>query len=224
MQRLVADAPRHIVDSGRVALPKPEPRLLEMSLGEAIARRHSGRVYGSAPIPASQLSTLLTSALGVRRGPDGVHQPTISRNVTNAGNLGSVEVYPIIQRVDGVSPGIYHFDTVEHDLALIIPGQFSDWLREVVFFQEEFSDGAVVLILTSAVGRLTSKYGPRGYRFALFDVGHVSQNIYLLATALELQVCATAGFVDEAFNAVLNLDGLDECASLVLVLGATPDR
>jgi SagB-type dehydrogenase family enzyme len=194
-----------------------------MPLGEAIARRHSGRVYGTAPIPGRQLATLLTSASGVRKSPDGLHRPTISRNVTNAGNLGSVDVYPIVQRVDGVSPGIYHFDTVAHDLALITPGQFSDWLREVVFFQEEFADGAVVLILTSAIGRLTAKYGPRGYRFALFDVGHVSQNIYLIATALGLQVCATAGFVDEAFNAALDLDGLDECASLALVLGTTPD-
>lgn len=54
----------------------------------------------------------------------------------------------------------------------------------------------------------TAKYGPRGYRLALFDVGHVSQNLNLCATALGLEVCAIAGFVDEAINSVLGLDGL----------------
>jgi SagB-type dehydrogenase family enzyme len=221
IQKMVANAPLHMERGPRVALPPPDPDLLQMPLHEAISRRHSGRTYAATPIPATQLATLLYSVIGVRdRQTTG--SPTHSRNVTNSGNLGSVEIYPIIMAATDITPGIYHFDSVSHDLALLKSGHFAAWLREVVLFQIEFADAAVALVLTSAVGRLTAKYGPRGYRFAMIDVGHVSQNTYLVATALGLQVCATAGFVDEALNSALSIDGLDTCASLLLLLGQPP--
>ncbi|HET9649509.1 MAG TPA: SagB/ThcOx family dehydrogenase, partial [Microlunatus sp.] len=185
VQQLVADAPLHLDELPRVRLPAPDLGLLSAPLGEAIARRRSGRSYAGQPITAAHLSTILYAANGVRpaalaRGP----HP--SRNVTNAGNLGSVEMYPVVMDVAGVEPGMYHFDCVDHDLALVARGHFGTWLSEVVLFQIEFGEAAVGVILTSAVGRLKAKYGPRGYRFALLDIGHVSQNIYLSATALSL--------------------------------------
>jgi SagB-type dehydrogenase family enzyme len=217
VQQLVADAPLHLADRPRASLPKPDISLLAMSVGQAIARRHSGREYGEGELSSQQLATLLTASIGVRAV--GQLRGAIRRNVTNSGNLGSVELYPIVMRADGIAPGLYHFDSVKHDLALVSGGDYRGWLREVVLFQTEFADAAVVVIVTSAFGRLTAKYGPRGYRLALFDVGHVSQNFYLCATALGLEVCATAGFVDEAINSVLGLDGLGTGASLVLVVG-----
>lgn len=218
VQDLVTSAPFHLEDAPRAALPPPDLDLLRAPLGTVIGNRRSGRVYGDTPVPADCLSTLLYAANGVRPPRRGA--PPLSRNVTNAGNLGSVELYPIVMSVEGVSPGIYHYDSVGHDLGLVRDGRFGTWLREVVFYQVEFGDALVAVALSSAVGRLKAKYGPRGYRFAMFDVGHVSENIYLAATALGMPVCATAGFVDEELNRALALDGLDTCVSLVLLLGA----
>jgi nitroreductase len=67
--------------------------------------------------------------------------------------------------------------------------------------------------------RLQTKYGIRGYRFALLDVGHVSQNIYLVGTALGVQVCASAGFIDDTVDQALGLDGLDTASMLVVLVG-----
>jgi SagB-type dehydrogenase family enzyme len=150
------------------------------------------------------------------------HRITYRRTVTNSGNLGSVEAYPVVLAVDGIPPGIYHFDTVRHDLALMRSGFFREWLRELVLYQLEFADAAVAVVLTSAFGRLKAKYGPRGYRLGLLDIGHVSQNMYIVATALGLAVCATAGFVSEELETVLGLDGLETAASLVLLIGPSP--
>jgi SagB-type dehydrogenase family enzyme len=218
VQELVSSAPVHLEGAKRVGLPAPDLGLLQMPLGQAIGNRRSGRIYGDLPVPAECLSTLLYAGNGVR--PHRVGAPPMSRNVTNAGNLGSVELYPIVMGAEGLAPGIYHYDSVEHDLGLVQPGDFGVWLREVVFYQVEFGDALVAVVLSSAVGRLKAKYGPRGYRFAMFDVGHVSENIYLAATALRMPVCATAGFVDEELNRALSLDGLDSCVSLVLLLGS----
>jgi len=87
---------------------------------------------------------------------------------------------------ENIDPGIYHFDSVEYDLVRLAKGQFQTWLREKVFYQIEFAAASVALILTAAIGRLTAKYGLRAYRLALIDIGHVSQNLYLVATALSL--------------------------------------
>jgi SagB-type dehydrogenase family enzyme len=220
IQQLVAEAPLHLDGRPRVPLPPPDISLLGMSVGQAIARRHSGRVYGDGALSSEQLATLLTASAGVRT--TGPTRGAIRRNVTNSGNLGSAELYPVVMRTEGIEPGLYHFDSISHDLAVVSSGHYAAWLREVVLFQVEFAEAAVAVIVTSAFGRLTAKYGPRGYRLALFDAGHVSQNFYLCATALGLEVCATAGFVDEAINSILGLDGLQAGASLVLLAGTPP--
>jgi SagB-type dehydrogenase family enzyme len=219
VQQLAVEAPLHLDDLPRVALPvarAPVP----MPIDEAITHRASGRRYGPDPLPAEHLATLLYLGNGVREVVRiGGEVLFYQRNVTNSGNLGSVEIFPLVMNVAGIAPGIYHFDSVRHDLARIHSGQFRTWLMERVLFQREFPAAAVALILTSAIGRLQAKYGPRGYRFGLFDVGHVSENIYLVGTGLALQVCATAGFIDEEVDRTLGFDGLERATMLVLLIG-----
>jgi SagB-type dehydrogenase family enzyme len=222
VQVLAAEAPLHL-DAPTVSLPPADMGLLDLPLCEVIARRHSERSYGARPLSKTEVGTLLTLANGVRE----VQRLSAAivahrRYVANSGNLGSVEIFPVALRVEGVDPGIYHFDTVGHHLAQVSPGYFEAWLKEAVLFQDEFAGAALVLVLTSAFGRLKAKYGPRGYKLGLLDVGHVSQNVYLIATALGLNVCSTAGFIDERLDTALNLDGLDTAASLVMAIGATP--
>lgn len=76
----------------------------------------------------------------------------IRRNVTNSGNLASTELSPAVMRTDGIEPGRYHFDSVNHGLAVVSSGHYATWLREVVLFQAEFAAAAVAIILTSAFG------------------------------------------------------------------------
>ena len=219
VQQLVATAPLHLADYPRVELPA-HGASVHMSLGEAIKRRASGRGFSSVTLSVAALAELLRLANGIHTIIRSEDQPVFYRRpAANSGGLGSVEIFPIILNVDGVEPGIYHFDSVRLDLARLYPGNFREWLREVILFQVEFSEAAVALVLTSAVGRLRAKYGLRGYRFALLDVGHVSQNIYLVSTGLGLQVCATAGFIDDELDAVLGLDGLDNASMLVVLVG-----
>lgn len=216
IQELVRTAPLRLESAQRTRLPPPARA--RMSLDEAILRRVSGRRFGGRPLAPEELSALLFLANGVRASGGESH-----RNAPSSGNLGSVEIFPVVLDVRGVDPGVYHFDSVAHDMALLKPGSFREWLRNRVFYQLEFADAAVALVLTSAVGRLGQKYGLRAYRLGLLDVGHVSENIYLVGTALGLQTCATAGFIDDELDAALGLDGLDVASMLVLLIGASPE-
>jgi SagB-type dehydrogenase family enzyme len=223
VQQLVSEAPLHLDEYPTIALPENLP--IAMSVGEAIQRRASGRDFGEQPLSLAELATLLRLANGVHATRSVGGAPVFYRRAAaNSGGLGSIEIYPVALDVEGVEQGIYHFDTVRHDLARLHRGDFRDWLREVILFQLEFSRAAVALVLTSEIGRLRAKYGLRGYRFALLDAGHVSENIYLVATGLGLQVCATAGFIDDELDSALGLDGLNNASMLVLLVGTSSRR
>jgi SagB-type dehydrogenase family enzyme len=218
--QLAADAPLHLEDRPRVVLPPP--LAVAMPLAEAVVQRSSGRDFGPRSLTAEQLASLLYLGNGVRPVVDGGAEFTAHRrNAANAGGLGSVEIFPIVLNVAGVAPGVYHFDSVRHDLARLHGGEFRSWLRERVLHQVEFAEAAVALVLTSAFGRLRAKYGERCLRFGFLDAGHVSENIYLVGTGLGLRVCATAGFVDDALDRALGLDGLEVAPVLVLLVGTS---
>lgn len=219
IRELVSEAPLHLDHGPRVSLPRrraPD----EMALEQAITSRRSERWFAGSALQAADLASVLYLANGVRGiASTDSDQQIYQRNVPNAGSLGSVELYPIVMNADVIEPGVYHYDSVAHDLATVQLGQFRTWLEELVLFQVELTAAAVALVLTSAVGRLQSKYGPRGYRLGLLDVGHVSQNVQLVATALGLGVCATAGFVDAELDLALGIDGMDVATMLVIAVG-----
>lgn len=205
------------VESGsRISLPVNAVRA-DMPLYEAIEKRQSGRQWADSPLGIEHLGRILYLSNGIRN-PE-VSRQGSGRNVPNAGGLGSVETFVVVLNVKTVPAGIYHFDSTSHDLALIAAGDYRKWVELNVCIQEEFSEASAILILASSQGRLSRKYGVRAYRLGLLDAGHVSQNIYLSATALGLEVCATAGFIDDEVNAALKLDGIDDCAILALGIG-----
>lgn len=215
---LVTDAPLELPAGRRVDLPAvDEP--VDGSVLATIRARGSGRAFTTNPLSVAELATVLRHSNAVLASAQTGEGAFYRRAAANSGDLGSVEIFPIVLNVADVDPGIYHFDSVRHHLTEIRAGHFGDWLREFVLFQNELSTAAVALVLTSAVGRLQTKYGIRGYRFALLDVGHVSQNIYLVATALGVQVCASAGFIDDVVDDALGLDGLESASMLFVLLG-----
>lgn len=225
IRELIVDAPHHLEKTDKldgsdhsIALPIHE-EVASMSVEEAITSRTSSRRFSDAPLPLAKLAKILFLANGVRRDDAKTDRPPISRNVPNSGGLGSVEIYCFCLNVENVDAGIYHFDSVDHELRLFKKGHFGTWLKEFVCFQYEASEPAVVLVLTSCVDRLSTKYGQRGYRLGLLDTGHVSENIYLTSTALNLNVFAYGGFVDDELNRALDFEGLQRCVFLCLGVG-----
>lgn len=190
----------------------------EISLGKAIAERRSKRNFQGLDISLAALGTVLMHALGTQvLQEDGVIRPW--RPVAQCGGINSVEAYPIALAVESVPPGIYHFHSSAHVLAPLHQGNFRDYLNHHVFLQQEYAQAAAAIVLTSKVGKLQHKYGPRGYRLGCLDVGHVSQNMYLVAAALGLKICATNGFVDSELIRSLHLDDLEEAPFLVMIIG-----
>jgi SagB-type dehydrogenase family enzyme len=223
VKELTSSAPEKLAVGKALTLHAPLADLA-MPLGDAIKLRRSGRQFAQSPIDPSDLQSLLFYSCGVRSVSQMADTtPIYHRNVASSGNLGSCEIFVIAHNVSGLSAGIYHFDSGTGSLGLIRHGSYRSWLQERVLYQIELASAAALLVFVGAVGRLKTKYGERGYRLALIDAGHVSQNAYLICTALGLTVTATAGFIDEELDRALNLDGLDYASLLTMAIGNPAD-
>ena len=82
---------------------------------------------------------------------------------------------------------------------------------------------AATVFITGVFERTKRKYGERGYRYVLLDIGHLGQNLCLAATAAGLAMMTTCGFFDDDVNRLLGVDGLDEAVVYVAFLGPKAD-
>ena len=200
--------------SGTPTIPLPRlPATGGPSVEAAIARRRSVRDYADRPVTLEQLARLLHYTTGVTDPARGF------RAAPSAGALYPIEVYPVVFRVEGLAPGVYHYLVGQHALALVRAGDIRPDVHRAALFQSMVTTAALVLVLTGVPARVTAKYGDRGQRYLLLEAGHISENAYLEATALGLGCCAIGAFVDVEVDRLLGVDGHAESSVFMLALG-----
>lgn len=204
---------------------KSYPRLPRIALGfpdllgdlfTVLTQRVSNR-EPKAPLNIADISAVLHYSAGYAGKTDGK-----KRAYPSAGARYPLEVYMLIpQGNPTIAPGIYHYSVKEHSLVLIGKQRFSAGdLRD--FFSEPWVQNAgAVLFITALFDRSVSKYGERGYRYALLEGGAVVQNIYLISAALSLRCCAVGRFQgsEGAVERLLDIDGVNESLLSAVVLG-----
>ncbi|MBB6368755.1 putative peptide maturation dehydrogenase [Xanthomonas sacchari] len=138
----------------------------------------------------------------------------LKKNVPSAGGLHPTEVYLVVQRVEGIAPGLYHYHPVNHALELIsVPSAgLADLARKMLAGQHWFADAHVQLILAPRYARSFWKYRlhSKAYRAVTLDVGHISQAIYSSATQLGLGAFVTSAINDVNVENAFGLDPLLE--------------
>ena len=202
------------------ALPPVAP---DEGFEKTLASRRSIRRFTTEPLQLHQLARLLHFGCGItgRLDPDDHDNSQPVRAAPSAGALYPVETYVAVMAVEGLQRGLYRYAVDRRGLELLQHGSLADALSEATSDPATFSNSACVFILAGAFGRSHFKYGERGYRFTLFEAGHICQNILLTATSQGLGAVAVGGFVDDEVNAMLDLDGVDE-ASLYLIAAGHP--
>ena len=195
----------------RSALP-PVSAPPDLSVARAIEQRRSLRDYAGRPLVAGELSWLLGAATGIS-SPGGL------RAAPSAGAQYPIETYVVAARVEGIEPGIYHYAPADHALERVRGGAFGGDLVIAGLGQEFLGQAPVVLVLSAIFPRLGWRYRERAYRYALLEAGHIGQNIYLAAEAAGLGTCAVGAFFDDAVNRLLDVDGVEEAALILLPVG-----
>jgi SagB-type dehydrogenase family enzyme len=182
------------------------PNFPSMPLTDALARRSSCRRFASTPIDLTELGTMLHAGYGVLQRLE-LWGEFCSRPVPSGGGLYPLELYTLIQRVQKIEGGIYHYAPLGHRLEVVRPDALPSHLSSEIFLGQPYLvQAAAIIVITAVVERSLWKYDDRGYRYILLEAGHVAQNINLCAVGLGLVTLNLGGFFDEDMMALLKLD------------------
>jgi len=182
---------------------------------DIIAKRRSHRDFTDTPLTMNQLSLLLFACQGVTAQEYGY----LFRTAPSAGALYPIETYLLVNRVATLPRGIFHLNISQFSLELIQEGSFYKALTKAALDQGMVSSSAVTFIWTAIVNRSKWKYHERAYRYIYMDAGHIGQNVYLAATALDIGCCTIGAFYDDEINAILGIDGATETAVYMASIG-----
>lgn len=217
-------AGRHPQAPNAIALPIPGRG--EVSLVEALAQRKSHRREEvTTPLSAQTLSTLLHYAVSTNRSEEIAQVPGLAQHFSpypSAGALYPCEVYVALAAVEGVLPGVYRYHAVNHTLSPCRSGDNggSDFISAETSYGQDAAPPACAFIITSVFQRSVRKYGPRGYRLAIIEAGHILQNLSLLATALDLASLVSASIYESEVEALIDVDGVSEAVLACFLCGS----
>ena len=145
------------------------------------------------------------------------------RAYPSSGALYAVEIYPIVFRVEGLAPAVYHYRASENVLEVVRPDIDPAGIVGAALPVERamVAGAAALFCLAGCFPRHERKYGQGGYRMLVAEAGHISQNLVLAATALGLSARPFGGVFDDLLNHELGLDGAEEQFLLAVLLGHT---
>jgi SagB-type dehydrogenase family enzyme len=197
-----------------ISLPAPslEP---EPNFWKVLQQRRSIRDYTPAPLALKELSNLLWATQGIT---EKAFSPWC-RTVPSAGALHPIDTYLVVNRVEGLDPGVYFLNVTDFSLERKNKGDFSLPIAQAALDQDIAREAAVVFIWVAVIHRSRQKYRQRAYRYIYLDCGHIAQNLYLAATAMGLGCCGIAAFFDDEVNNLIEADGLEETAIYLATVG-----
>jgi SagB-type dehydrogenase family enzyme len=99
--------------------------------------------------------------------------------------------------VEGLEAGVYHYRPVKHGIEKAAGGDMRDDLAAAALGQAWMAEASVIMVITAEYARVCSKYGDRGRRYAVIEAGHVGQNIFLQAEAMDLAAGIVGAFRDQ---------------------------
>ena len=188
-----------------------------MPVIQAIRQRRSRRKFMRDPLTLEEISFLLWATQGLSR-PLGEGSPSL-RTVPSAGARHPFETYLLVNRVDGVPPGLYRYLPLEHKLCLLDEDRRTVREIHIACYEQYVAESAVTFIWTAIPYRTEWRYASRAQRVILLDAGHVCQNLYLACEAIGAGTCAVGAYDQARLDAILDVDGVEEMAVYVAPVG-----
>lgn len=187
-----------------------------------VERRRSLREHGAQALTRAQLSELLYRAVGARSAPLRGQQESQARAYPAGGGLYELKVYAALHQCEGLEPGLYHYRPESHALTRVSGRTPSvDQLLGMAASGAALSaPPQVLLVITARFARVAWKYEAMAYSLMLKHVGVLFQNLYLVATAMDLAPCALGGGSSEVFALASGLSPLVEGAVGEFLLGS----
>ena len=211
---LQPDRYKNYPNNPKIELTKPNNIKTE-TLNYALQNRKSIRDFSEKPLSKEQLSYLIWASTGINRKERGFEY----RTAPSAGALYPIETYIIINNVEKITQGVYHYNIKHHYLEEIKKGDFRSNITKAALDQSMCYHSAAVFIWTAIFNRSKCKYGQRAYRYIYLDAGHIAENLALSATSINLGTCQIAALYDDEVNLIIDIDGITESTIYLSVVG-----
>src|SRR5207244_12227459 len=124
--------------------------------------------FGHTPLSAAELATVLWVATR-----------TIDADVP----AGLVDLYLIVNAVEGIESGTYSYRPETHGLELLKAGRFRNESAYLCLEQALGGDAAAVIYFLAPLARILRAFGNRGSRLANLEAGGAGGRGYLAADA-----------------------------------------
>jgi nitroreductase len=178
----IAFAASAVVLAQDIALPAAQTTG-GMPIMEALAKRATGRNYGSRELTQQQLANLLWAAFGVNR-PDG------RRTAPSASNTQENEIYVLMKS------GTFVYDAGKHLLRLVV----AEDLRSLAG-----KEATVTLLFVADLSKRSGGTTESKKNVACIDSGFISENIYLYCASEGLATGYRGSFNRQALTPKLKL-------------------
>jgi len=160
-------------------------------------KRRSIRTFLNKSLSFEDFSNLLINSLGVRPDSNTLQPYSLDRRpYPSAGGLNLVNFVVFINNVEGLKKGYYFFNPYKQKLIkLNIKVNIKSILKHSKNVDLMNFCFALFILSYSKPGII--KYGLRGYKYALIEVGHASQNILLYSTYFDMNGVCLGAFDEE---------------------------
>lgn len=205
-------------DFPKVPLPEQLPPATR-DFDEVLRGRLTAREFTGEGLELGQLARILALSYGITQAQEGTPFPRDLRVIPSGGALYPLELYLYANRVEGLGPGLYHYNPECHNLDLLREGDARERVAGL-FVQPSFASSAAAIMFVAAFfARSVFKYGDRGYRFILLEAGHLGQNANLVAQEMGLATANVGGYFDRDVDRYLGLDGVNRSTVYALFIG-----
>jgi len=169
----------HIVREYEVVIPLPEPDTLgTVPVETALANRRSVRSFSDQSLTVKDISQMLWAGIG-QTTDDG------KRTAPSPGSGNPTALFLVAVSVEGLEAGLYEYLEDRHALGLVRRGDHRDsW--EAITQQPYPMNAPAVMLVTGDMYKQYQRFGEASERLVLQESGHVGQNLYLQAHALNL--------------------------------------
>ena len=212
----------------RIGLPRVAPDAFEALLD---ARASCRNFDTGVALPHGRFARILQRVFAARGRSHAAEDFDVFKKTSPSGGaLHPTEAFLIVQRVDGVAPGLYHYHPGEHALQPLPwtggPEGLASLARLAVAGQQYFADAHVLVVLAPRFARNFWKYRnhAKAYRVCILDAGHLSQTLLLSATEQGLGAFVTAAINEVDIERAFGLTGYVEGPLAVCGFGLRADR
>lgn len=200
---------------------------IDIPLTKALELRQSVREYSDRPLRLQQLAKLLYCCARVKKveAMETEEFGTIHLNYRpypSGGAIYELEIYPVVNRCEGLEAGVYHYQPLEHCLYQIsgLNPDVEALIEDSHKSSGEMDAPQVLLVITARFGRLFWKYESIAYALILKHVGALYQTFYLVATGTHLAPCALGIGNADLFAKIAGLDYYEESSVGEFLLGS----